>query len=316
MIVFASAITDLELYQSYAEPGIRLAAEPDSEVMPFVSVDSLFRSYNIIIERVSQMEDVEALVLLHQDSEIADPDFCSKLRESLADREVAIVGAAGAVGVRSLAWWEGSPTWGSFTHRYTEHGGGEIPAMSWDPDNIDPWAQTGEVDSIDGFVIGMSPWAIGKLRFDEALGSKLHGYDYDLCLQAREAGKKVVTQNLRVIHHHSLDLLGDAQGWIDAHVKLADKWEGRCPGVGPEGLDWKQRARLAEAELGATRLQLRAFEHQVGAKEAEARVKYWELEEEAIEMRNSFSWRITAPLRAIGNVFRKLRRRPADSSGA
>ena len=34
MIVFATAITDLDMYQSYAEPGIRLAGEPDSEVMP------------------------------------------------------------------------------------------------------------------------------------------------------------------------------------------------------------------------------------------------------------------------------------------
>jgi hypothetical protein len=315
MIVFASAITDLDMYRSYAEPGIQLAAEPDAEVMPFVSAGSLFRSYNIILERVNQMESVEAVVLLHQDSEITDPDFCAKLRESLADPDVAIVGAAGAVGVRSLAWWEGSPTWGSFTHRYREFGGGEIPAMSWDPENTEPWAQTGEVDSIDGFVIGLSPWGIRELRFDEALGSKLHGYDYDLCLQAREAGKKVVTQNLRVIHHHSLDLLGDAQGWIDAHVKLADKWEGRFPGVGPEGVDWKQRARLAEAELGAGRLQLRALEHKAGARESEARIKYWELEEEVIEMRNSLSWRVTAPLRAIGNLFRKLRRRPAEKSG-
>ncbi len=316
MIVFATAITDLDMYQSYAEPGIRLAGEPDSEVMPFVSVGSLFRSYNIILERVAELEDVEALVLLHQDSEIIDPDFCAKLRESLADPEVALVGAAGAVGVRSIAWWEGSPTWGSFTHRYREFGGGEVPAMSWDPDNTTPWSQTGEVDSIDGFVIGMSPWAIRELRFDEALGSKLHGYDYDLCLQAREAGRKVVTQNLRVVHHHSLDLLGDAQGWIDAHIKVADKWEGKFPGAGPDGLDWKQRARLAEAEVGATRLQLRALEHQSGAREAEARVKYWELEEEVLEMRASGSWRITAPLRAVGRLLRKLRRRPTEESSA
>ena len=314
MIVFASAITDLDIYRRCAEPGVRLAAEPDSEVMPFVSVGSLFRSYNIILEQVAARDGVEALVLLHQDSEIVDPDFCVKLRDSLADPEVALVGAAGAVGVRDIAWWEGSPTWGSFTHRYTEYGGGEVPAMSWDPERTTPWAKTGEVDSIDGFVIGMSPWAIQHLRFDEGLGSKLHGYDYDLCLQAREAGRKVVTQNLRVVHHHSLDLLGDAQGWIDAHIKVAEKWEGRFPASDSNGLDWKQRARLAEAEIGATRLQMRALEHQAGAREAEARVRYWQLEEELIEMRASASWRLTAPLRAVGRLLRKLRRSPTGES--
>ena len=37
----------------------------------------------------------------------------------------------------------------------------------------------------------LSPWAVRELRFDESLG-KLHGYDFDICMQARAAGKKVV----------------------------------------------------------------------------------------------------------------------------
>ncbi len=37
MIAFGSAITDHELYRRCAEPGIRLVAEPDSEVMAFGS---------------------------------------------------------------------------------------------------------------------------------------------------------------------------------------------------------------------------------------------------------------------------------------
>ena len=31
-------------------------------------------------------------------------------------------------------------------------------------------------------------------------------------------------------------------------MAIAEKWEGRMPGVGVEGGDWKQRARRAEAE--------------------------------------------------------------------
>ena len=71
----------------------------------------------MLIDKVVDRDDLEALVLLHQDAEIVDPDFCAKVRQALADPEVAIVGCAGAIGVRSIAWWEGSVTWAGFTHR-------------------------------------------------------------------------------------------------------------------------------------------------------------------------------------------------------
>ena len=73
-----------------------------------------------MLDQVADREDLEALVLLHQDAEIVDADFCAKIREALRDPEVALVGCAGAIGVRSIAWWEGSVTWASFTHRYKE----------------------------------------------------------------------------------------------------------------------------------------------------------------------------------------------------
>ena len=132
MIAFASSITDGELYRQAAEPGIRLAAEPDSLVIANAAAGSIFRSYNLIMDSVADREDLEALVLLHQDAELASPGFCATLRDALSDPEVGVVGCVGAVGVRSIAWWEGSVTWASFTHRYRELGGGELPALSWD----------------------------------------------------------------------------------------------------------------------------------------------------------------------------------------
>jgi hypothetical protein len=236
MIAFGCAITDSQIYRRCAEPGIALAREEDSKVVPLASTGlnnpdetfrehnlagSVFRSYNVIIDQVKDLEGLEALVLLHQDAEIIDSDFCSRLRAALADPDVAIVGCAGAVDVRSIAWWEGSITWASFTHRYHEFGGGEIPAFSWIEEHMPPFARTGEVDSIDGFVMGLTPWVLQNLRFDESLG-KQHGYDLDICMQARTAGKKVVTADFRVIHHHSLDLIGDLGGWIDAQLEALD----------------------------------------------------------------------------------------------
>ena len=300
MIAFGCPITSDEVWERCAKPGIEMAREPDSLVIAQASNGSIFRNYNLLMDRVADREDLEALVLVHQDAEIVDERFCETLREALADPEVAIVGCAGSVGVRSIAWWEGSPTWGSFTHRYEEFGGGEIPAMSWDMTKAPDYARTGEVDTIDGFVIGLSPWAVHELRFDEALGSRLHGYDFDLCLQARSQGRKVVTANLRVVHHHSLELIGDADEWIRAHVAIAEKWDGRFPDEGTSGLDWARRARRAEAEAAVVRLQMRSIEHVTDA-------KVEQLERELGTMRNSSSWRLTAPARWLG---RRLRRRP------
>ena len=69
-----------------------------------------------------------------------------------------------------------------------------------------PLRPQGEVDTVDGFVLALSPWAVPNVRFDESLG-RLHGYDFDFCLQVRAPGRKVVTADFRVIHNHSLDLV-------------------------------------------------------------------------------------------------------------
>jgi hypothetical protein len=301
MIVFASSITSPETYERCAEPGIRLASEPDSEVFAYQAAGSIFRSYNLILDQAAALDDLEALVLVHQDAEIADPDFCRKLRGALSDPEVGVVGCVGAVGVRSIAWWEGSVTWASFTHRYEEMGGGELPALSWKTDELPAFAQTGEVDTVDGFVLALSPWTVRNVRFDEGLGQSLHGYDFDFCLQVRDAGRKVVTEDVRVVHHHSLDLVSDPETWVAAHMRIAEKWDGRMPHVGEAGGDWQHRARRAEAEAAVARTQAVAAMLQAEARTAELERGYKEVIESA-------SWRLTGPLRRL-NILRKARRR-------
>jgi hypothetical protein len=205
------------------------------------------------------------------------------------------VGCAGAVDVRSIAWWEGSITWASFTHRYEEYGGGEIPAFSWATEERPPFAQLGEVESIDGFVMGLPPWTIENLRFDESLG-QFHGYDFDFCMQARAAGKKVVTADFQVIHHHSLELLQDPESWIQAFMATRKKWEGQLPSNGSRDDDWEWRARRAEAEAAAARLQ--------GGVNDLLRVAYYKQYE---GLRTSASWRLTAPLRKVAGWMRSRR---------
>ena len=93
MIVFGSAVTKPEVYRDYAEPGIEVAREPDTLVLPRPAQGSIFANYNAIMDEAAEIEGLEALVLLHQDAEIQDPDFCAKLRTALADPEVAWWGA-------------------------------------------------------------------------------------------------------------------------------------------------------------------------------------------------------------------------------
>ena len=87
MIVFASSITEPDTYKRCAERGIQVAHRrpggADIEVMPHSAAGSLFRSYNLILDTLAERDDLEALVLVHQDAEIADPGFVAKLRRAL-----------------------------------------------------------------------------------------------------------------------------------------------------------------------------------------------------------------------------------------
>lgn len=302
MIVFGSAVTKPAVYRNCAEKGIRIASEPDTLVLPRPARGSIFSNYNAIMDEAAKIEGLESLVLLHQDSEIVDGAFCSKLRAALADPLVGVVGCVGSVGVRTIAWWEGSVTWASFVHRYAELGGGDVPSLTWDESQKPPYARLGEVDTVDGFVLGISPWVVKNIRFDESLGPLLHGYDFDFCLQVRSAGRKVVTADFKVIHNHSLELASDLEHWCEGHIAVSEKWEGRMPGVGFAGGSWRHRARRGEAEAAVTRAV--AYSTQL---KTEARIREHHRELEV--MTSSVGWKLTAPLRRLRALRQRRRRR-------
>ena len=291
MIAFGCSITKPDVFRARAEPGIRRAAEPDSEVYAQAAIGPIARSYNALLDRAAARDDLEALVLVHQDAELVEADLCATLRRTLADPAVGLIGCVGAIGVRSIAWWDGSVTLASFINRYEEHGGGDLHSFSWSLDEAPPYAQVGEVETLDGFVLALSPWAVRNVRFDESLG-EFHGYDLDFCLQVRAAGRKVVTADFRAIHHRQLEMVPDQERWIDAHMRVAEKWDGRIAGVGSEPGTWQERALRAEAERDLAR----AIAHSKGM-EQEARVA--ELERALAETHGSLSWRLTAPLHRL-----------------
>jgi Glycosyltransferase like family len=296
LIAFGSAMSDPEAYRRYARPGIERTAEQGSDVYAYAAAGPLCRSHNLVLDRAATCDDLEALVVVQQHVEIVDPDFCRKVRDALSCPDVAVIGCAGASDVRSIAWWEGSVSAAPITIEYNEHGGGELPALGWRDTSPAP----AEVDSVDGSLLVLSPWAVRNLRFDERLVLG-HGYDFDLCQQARAAGRRVMTADLRVVHHRPLELMKEHELdlWVESHIQVADKWDGRMPGSTPEPPDWKRRARRAEAERDAARTVAYSSIHGLDA-------QVLPLERALEEMSRTVSWRLTAPVRRL-NAMRRSR---------
>lgn len=302
MIAFGCSIILPELYERCAGPGIARAREPDSEVYVLQAAGSIFRSYNLILDQAAARSDLEALVLVHEDAEILGGDFCEKLRRTLADGSVGVVGCVGGVGVQSIAWWDGSATVGSFKHRYGELGGGEFQAFSSNGDGSSAHSHAREVDTIYGFMMALSPWAVKEIRFDESLGPHW-GYDFDYCSQVRAMGRKVVAVDLDVAHHHALSLVRAPEPWIAAHMRAAEKWDSSGAGNEQTEIDWKLRARRAEGEAVVARLQAAAELLQADAHSAANARRLGEITD-------TLSWRLTEPLRRLNAVRRTRLARP------
>lgn len=236
MIRYGCAIASERKYRRFAQPGIRLASGRDAGIVEARDHRSIFPAYNEILDQTTGQRDLEALVLLHEDTEITDPALERKVRSALADEQVAIVGAIGGVGVTDIDWWVHDELVGSakleILRPVETYGTTLLPSSR---ERVGERGE-GEVDVVDGFLLALSPWAVRTLRFDESLGPGFHGYDVDLCFQARERGRKVVVADVDVTHHK--DTLAPGEGresWKRAHVAFRRKWETRWPLPAPPG---------------------------------------------------------------------------------
>jgi Glycosyltransferase like family len=326
MIAFGCSITSRETFDRLALPGIRRASERDSLVLDRDSTIIPYATYNAMLDELAGRDDVEAVVFLHQDLVIEDDDFAAKLRRRLADSEVALVGNAGGRGVESIAWWEGEVL-GSWHWAH-----GNEPAYQYEPtewENFVAESRTGshEVEALDGMLHVLSPWAMRELRYDESVNAGgVHGCDVDICFQARAAGRKVVVEELRTVHHQGREVLGeDTEPWVEAHVRFARKWASILPARDEVG-DCESRALRGEAEAAAARVQRgeqslirndserrlaeairsitrleteldrvrRELQHEIDVRQAELD-----------SIRSSRSWRLTSAMRAAGQALRR-----------
>jgi len=138
----------------------------------------------------------DAVVLLHDDLEIQDPDAEAKFLAAVAWPDVALVGVAGSTSAESLYWWEHPELFG---HQATDSG------------LLDFGPRIGDVAFLEGSILVFSPWAVENLRFDERWTDFRSGYD-DVCLHALEAGKRNVVVDVDTLHHTEV-------GWRSDEVR-------------------------------------------------------------------------------------------------
>lgn len=159
---------------------------------------SIATAYNSIMAEAEANPALAALVLLHDDVELLE-DPSETLRHVFQDPSIAVVGLIGSTGARSIAWWDGERV-GAVASSVRQYDFGR-PVGS----------QASEVETVDGLFLAFSPWAIANLRWDPRRYPGFHGYDAEVCSQARARNRRVVVADVGVIHH-SEDTI---TGWVD-----------------------------------------------------------------------------------------------------
>lgn len=229
MIAFGCAIADEDKYRRCALPGIERSVAELGPIIELHGYDCLFRAYNEMLRQARANGSVDALVLLHEDTEITDDDFETEVERALAETPEAILGVLGSVGVTGIDWWVHDRTIGKAVLSAVEPWpspalpliGGETPVG---PGGV------GDVEALDGMILVMGRWAIENLSFDEALGPGFHGYDVDICFQARELGGRVRVVDIDISHHQNAIISPSHRAsWQRVHVAFRRKWESRWP---------------------------------------------------------------------------------------
>lgn len=154
------------------------------------------------------VETVSAVVLLHDDLEIVDPDFEQKIEAVLQEERVGLIGVAGGKGTNGLAWWNIEPV----GHQKTD-------AM-----DIDFGTRTGDVDILEGSLLVFSRRAMYRLRFDPRF-SGFHGYD-EIGRQCNQLGLRNVVADIDTCHHNRMGFKSPAshEEWLQADQLYREKW--------------------------------------------------------------------------------------------
>jgi hypothetical protein len=201
VVRFGCCVGSHEKWRQWVVPSV-------GSTMTVYGATSIAEAYNEMLDTVSEVENLDALVLLHDDLEVTDPDLRVKIDTVLSDLDVALVGVAGGRGAQTLAWWN----YETVGHQMTDSG------------LLDFGERAGDVETLEGSFLVLSRWAIQNLRFDERYGG-FHGYD-DISYDALRLGKRVVVADIDTHHHTRLGWKSAecAEAWTAANEKFMEKW--------------------------------------------------------------------------------------------
>lgn len=227
-------------FSAIAEPSIR-RCDPDAVIITRTNAASLAVAYNSILDEALE-RGITKVVLLHEDVELIEPKAPLKLAQALASADVALVGVIGGRGTDDMPWWT------------AEQLVGRAPDGFWQHTHD---IRRGEVDAIDGLLLGFSEWAVRHLRFDVQTYPPFHGYDADICRQARAAAMKVLVEDVDIFHHTSTAHGSATPAWHVALYSWRLKWR---RGSRPKRALWRVKRRVHSLRLSAAWSGLRAIQ--------------------------------------------------------
>lgn len=209
-IVYGCVTSSLDRVQRYVVPHVG-----DRELILMWNQRGMGSAYNKIIHAL-RGRDVDALVLVHDDLEIIDPDVEQKVLDALALPRVGLVGVAGGYDITGLAWWNAR-------------------TVGWqrtDSGSLDFGQREGYVTSVEGSFMALG---VDVLRyfcdygepFDEQFDEfAFHGYDdIGMTICSRDLG--VYVADIKTHHHTSLGFTSSAgeQQWLAADRAFRAKWK-------------------------------------------------------------------------------------------
>jgi GT2 family glycosyltransferase len=208
VIVFGLAVSSQKAYTEFAKAGMDSVGGPDAVIIVRENAKSIAAAYNEILESVcNDHPDAEAVVLLHQDVQLTDPLFRDKVAARLVDPTIGLIGLFGARGVRSIVYWRADKK------GYVQEG----------DRTLDFGRGFHDVDAVDGMLMILSPPVYRTFRFDQWVARAFHGYDIDFSYQVRDAGFRVVVDDIRAVHH-TKGGLGDRAAYVAASRAWRKKW--------------------------------------------------------------------------------------------
>ncbi|MCU1693582.1 MAG: strF [Frankiales bacterium] len=230
-------------YSEVAALGLKEHAERDTVVLERREQPSIFAAYNSLLQEAQTIPDLEGLVLLHEDVLVRDRDWLNKLRAAFTDPEVGVVGVYGCRRPESLAWHTQASARG-----YVE----ETRFV------IDKGRSREDVDVLDGLFLALSPRVVRDLTFDEHRFQGWHGYDADICLQARALGLRAMTEFVDLLHD-AKGGYGDRVQFLRTDLLFRQKWRG-SPFVSPHMKSWDTSTLGRTIALGSIPVRAAAAE--------------------------------------------------------